>query len=372
MGRAPQRLAFASGVGTDADAQATYVSRGLLRRVVESQHAALASNAPVGPVDTEITIEREDLALSAVGCPLGHSGAGSDVLYVTLPPRYGTREWLSLVTLAARLYQQAESTWANRRLAENNAVVERELAQAAEIQSRLIPDVRQRDRIDVGIGFRACRWVAGDYLDVRQMADGRELLVVADVCGKGMQAALVARAVHTIVHVSGARPIRLVDLMDDLNNYLVQYLPPWSFVTAAAVALDPATGDLECVCAGHPAPLVVTADGRTVALQEGAHLPLGMGPIEWTPQRSTLPLGAWLALYTDGVTEMRQEDGAMLGTEAWERMLSAVIASTTPGTAAAQVALALEERLDAAQGRALSQDDRTYLVVRRRDGKHAN
>jgi len=70
------------------------------------------------------------MAMAAVACPVARSEAAIDLLYVMLPPSYGSGEWLALVNLAVRQYQQAESAWAARKQSESIAVMERELARA--------------------------------------------------------------------------------------------------------------------------------------------------------------------------------------------------------------------------------------------------
>ena len=100
---------------------------------------------------------------------------------------------------------------------EANAAIERELKQAAEIQVRLVPKPLKVGSTDIAVGFQPSRWVAGDYVDIVPLPDGRVLLLIADVCGKGMQAALVTMQLHTSVRTAAARNIEdvanLVELL---------------------------------------------------------------------------------------------------------------------------------------------------------------
>src|SRR5207237_776453 len=111
--------------------------------------------------------------------------------------------------------------------------------------------------LDVAIGFVPCQAVGGDYVDALRMGDGRVLLAVADVCGKGMAAALVASSVYTLVHSGVQARMAFRPLMEHVNRYLCDTLTAGSFVTMFAAAIDPQTGEMEYANAGHPPALVL-------------------------------------------------------------------------------------------------------------------
>ena len=96
--------------------QSLHLSRSLLRAVARQGESVLAGNMSAGSAaDVEISIAPGAMAMSAIACPLGQAdGDLLDLLYVTLPPQYGTGEWLALASMAAKQYQQAEQTWAAR------------------------------------------------------------------------------------------------------------------------------------------------------------------------------------------------------------------------------------------------------------------
>jgi serine phosphatase RsbU (regulator of sigma subunit) len=147
------------------------------------------------------------------------------------------------------------------------------------------------------------------------MKDGRTLLTIADVCGKGLAAALVSATLHTMVHGSIAAGMDLRNLMRSLSTYLGTSLSDESFVTMVAVAVDPATGAVECVNAGHPPALLLVEPGKDpVPLASGSNLPLGLDPTEELEVHShQMGPGSLMALYTDGLTEQTDEAGEMLG-----------------------------------------------------------
>ena len=254
-----------------------YISRGVLRAVRHKGEAVLAGNTGASggtSGEVELSISSSVLPVAAVAVPLREDPAGLDVLYVTLPPEYGTGEWLALTALAAKQFQQAEDVWAARKQAEAHAAVEYELERAHQIQMRLVPREAEVRGLELAIGFVPCRRVGGDYVDVVPMKDGRTLLTVADVCGKGLPAALVASSLHTMVHTGLDAGMSLSALMAGLNRYLCQTLAAESFVTMVAVAVDPATGEFECVNAGHPPALLLSPGGDPRELQSAANMPL--------------------------------------------------------------------------------------------------
>ncbi len=246
-----------SGPGSQGVDPSAYISQGVLRAVRHKGEAVLAGNTGHAG-DIELSISSSILPVSAVAVPLRQEPGWFDILYVTLPPEYGNGEWLALTALAAKQFQQAEDAWTARKRAEAHAAVELELHRAQQIQMRLVPQATAVEGLDLAIGFVPCRWVGGDYVDVVPMKDGRTLLTVADVCGKGLPAALISSSLHTMVHTAIDAGMGLAALMASLNRYLCHTLSSESFVTMVAVAIDPRTGELECVNAGHPPALLLT------------------------------------------------------------------------------------------------------------------
>jgi serine phosphatase RsbU (regulator of sigma subunit) len=302
--------------------------------------------------------------MSAVACPLRESERSMDVLYVAFPPACATAEWLALVALAAKEYQQAGAIWASRRQAQVHAAIERELERARQIQLRLVPQSVTVPGLDLALNYHPCHWVAGDYVDVVPTKDGRVLLAVGDVSGKGLEAALTSSSVHSMVHVSIRAGVGLVEMMQGLNDHLRTYLPDDTFVTMLALLLDPATGELEYVNAGHPPALVVTAGGELRELVSATNLPLAVGPDTFVARRERLEAGELLSMFSDGLTELSNEKGQLLGLKALARHLAWAGADGRPYTAA-ETAERLNDLLAAHRGRRMPDDDCTLLLARR-------
>lgn len=339
-----------------------YVSRSLLRSLAEKEEPLLASNTP-SPEESyrpELSISPDVMAVAAVACPVRSDPTSIDVLYVIVPPECGTSEWLALASLATNQYQQAGLVLAAR----EHAAVERELDKAREIQTRLVPRDVRIPGLDLAISFHPCRWVGGDYVDVVAAPDGRWLLVLADVCGKGLAAALVASSLHTTIRVAARVGLPLPQLMQHLNSHLLEAFYQQSFVTMVCVLIDPKTGDVECVNAGHPPALLIDAAGNQRSLQCAANLPLGIAEEILECERQRIAPGEVLVLYSDGITDLADMRGERFGTQRFKEHLSALTASHDYSDCA-EFTRRLDGLLDAFQTSALPQDDRTFLVAKR-------
>jgi phosphoserine phosphatase RsbU/P len=309
---------------------------------------------------SDISLSPEVMAIAAIACPVRSDSQALDVLYVVMPPECGTSEWLALAALATKQYQQSELVIAAR----EHAAVERELKKAMEIQSRLVPRNPALTGIELAIGFKPCRWVGGDYVDAVKTADGRTLLVMADVCGKGLPAALVASMLHTTVRVGVKAGMDLTQMMQNLNEYLRESMFEQSFVTMVSILADPASGEVECVNAGHPPAVLIDASGKMRALQTGANLPLGVGDEALESNRDVIAPGELLVLYTDGLADLADECGQRLGSERLSRQLCELYAKEH-GQSVSVIGQRVTEMLDAYQGETVSPDDRTFLLGRR-------
>jgi serine phosphatase RsbU (regulator of sigma subunit) len=385
-GAAPAPLSQTWLPGPVASALPPYLSRRVLARVCETKEPVIGGNLMSGRTSpasadgagcsppVELTLSRDVMTLWVAACPLhppddavSAGSAPQDVLYATLPPECAGAEWLQLFALAAEAYRRSEEAWTARRHAEAHAAIERELETARQLQARIVPNRRELEvaGLDVCLVYEPCRWVGGDYADAIPMPDGRVLLAVADVCGKGLQAALVTSSLHTMVRATVDSAPSLAALVERVDRHLISFLPSYSFVTLVAAAVDPATGAMEYVNAGHPPAFIVARDGAVRTLGEALNPALGIRPGALTPMCTRLERGEVLAMYTDGLTEIRNGAREMLGQERLEQGLARICAAS-PGARSAVVAGALCDMLDDFREGAFPEDDRAFLVARRR------
>jgi sigma-B regulation protein RsbU (phosphoserine phosphatase) len=341
-----------------------YVSAKLLAAVRRTVAPTLASNMKNVAGAIELSLSAETCPLAAIACPVRVSERSMDVLYLTLPPEYGTSEWLALVALAAQQFQQAETTLAVRRHVEAGEHVERELARARKLQQRLLPGPLDIEGLDVTTRFEPCRWVGGDYADVVRGPDGRAVLVVADTSGKGLSAALIASHIHAVMRASIRAGADVASAVQALNDHLLTITDD-GFVTLVALSLDVETGEIELVNTGHRLPVVIDPAGGTRTLADNDNFPLGITPQMVKGTTDRLEPGHLLAMFTDGVWEMTSESGRMLGVRELAAQLQAIFRAG-PSLPTEALATRWAASLDRFRGNQLPSDDRAFVLARRK------
>ena len=218
--------------------------------------------------------------------------------------RFDQTDQLLLDALARQVHGALE----NRSLLEQaleKEKIERDLDVAASIQQTIIPKTLPTiDGYDVaGINIPT-RSVGGDYYDCLPLADGRFALVVADVAGKGMPAALLVSTLHAYLSAYLESSFSLPELALKLNKAIYQASPDDRFITAIIVLLNPRSGQIESVNLGHNIGYLVREGGEVMELSEGG-LALGMLDIDmpYMVDLTTITPGERLLLYSDGVPE---------------------------------------------------------------------
>lgn len=350
--------------GGSPASRTVHVSRTLLKLVCRQRRPAVASNTGMHVVDARLSISAACRPLAALACPLEEAGDSLDLLYILTAPQFAAGEWLAMATIAATLFRQAESTHRLYEQVRTHELIERDLERARRTQANLLPRAVAHEGWDVAIGFEPCRWVGGDYVDVIPCKDGRQLLLIADVCGKGLPAAMTTGNLHALVHANVSRDFTLAELIADVNAYLRRTLLDDSFVTMLTIQLDLASGEYECISAGHPCPYRLSAPGALELLPAHHYAPLGLMAQRYESLRGQLRAGEWLLCFTDGASDVCNERGQRLDADGLMRLV--IETSHRHHTAsAAEFIRCLNEAIDAYQGRALPEDDRTFLAVRR-------
>jgi phosphoserine phosphatase RsbU/P len=179
----------------------------------------------------------------------------------------------------------------------------KELEEARAIQSGLFPVNAPEVRgFDVTGVCMPCREVGGDWYDYIPLRDGRLAVVLADVSGKGMGAALLMSSTRSLLRLHAARGLSPKEVLCELNGFLVKDFPASKFVTLVFAVLNPAERKVTFASAGHLPPLFVDSSGARF-LESDAGLPLGIMECEFSEHEILMPPGSRVFLYTDGVTE---------------------------------------------------------------------
>ena len=180
---------------------------------------------------------------------------------------------------------------------------------AETLQRAMLPSALPRIR---GLSL-AARYVAGgggtqvggDWYDTVLMDDGRLMLAVGDVVGRGARAAAIMGQLRTAMRAYALQQLPATVLMRSLD-LLLQNMAGDSLATAACAMLDPSDGSLELVLAGHPPPLVVDGEGRSRFLKADPHSPMGVRDTPlYLSTFTRIEPGSTLFVFTDGLVESR-------------------------------------------------------------------
>lgn len=290
--------------------QIAKISRSIARRVIEQRIAVLLPN-----VLDDVSLRTQDSVLaagirSAVCAPLWFtsSEAGEDevigLVYLDTSDRSHAfaEEDLRIVTALANV---AAAKIENVRLLEESLEkrrLEEDMRVAAQIQNSLLPDVAPAVPGYGLVGLNhPCRTVGGDYYDFA-LEQGLLLMALGDVSGKGTGAALLMTVLRASVRGHWDEPV-LSEAVARINRTVCQNVPLGKYMTFFLARLDPASGRLCYVNAGHNPPLLVRADGTVNRLEEGGMV-LGMfDSVPYADGDAELRGGDTLLIFSDGVTE---------------------------------------------------------------------
>jgi serine phosphatase RsbU (regulator of sigma subunit)/pSer/pThr/pTyr-binding forkhead associated (FHA) protein len=345
----------------------THVSRAISRKVLNEKVSLLL---PRILEDKEFNPSESILSSgirSAMCAPLWYSSsAGGQEAVIGLvyldtlekTHSFGEEDLRILTALANVAAAKIENTRLLEEMLEKRRL-EADIRLAAETQQGLLP--KEAPAVPgyglVGIN-QPCRTVGGDYYDF-DYSDGRLLLALGDVAGKGMSAALIMTVLRAAVRdywAAGAPG----ETVARLNRTVCQNVPDNKYVTFFLASLDPESGRITYVNAGHNPPLLVRAAGQVEPLAQGGTV-LGMfDPLTYTEGVAEMRPGDTLLIYSDGISETFDPDGEEFG----ERGLAGVALRSRGLDAAALQGEILRELERFSAGEKAS-DDRTLIVLKR-------
>jgi phosphoserine phosphatase RsbU/P len=235
------------------------------------------------------------------------------------------------------------------------------LGLAREVQQHLYRPGLAVPGLELAFSTTTLHLTGGDYFDVLPQDDGSALLVIADVSGHGIVAALVMAEVRAYVRAFARQETPLGDMLARVNNILAADLLPHQYVTLLAVRIDPRSGRLEYCSAGHVAGHVLRADPAADTLLGSTGRPLGLFPDHSFVSRIVPPLerGDVLVLVTDGFAEARDAGGVELGAGRLRE-----IARDHRAAGPAAVVEALSAAVVTFTGAVSQEDDLTSVVCR--------
>ena len=288
-------------------------------------------------------------------------------LQATLPEIHSNDEMQllhhSFSTMQQSLSRQMEEL---KEVNEAKGRIEGELKVAQELQLSMLPKAysptADNNRLDIYGSLTPAREVGGDLYDFL-VRDGKLFFCIGDVSGKGVPAALVMSTTLCQFRIGASYVNNLVTTLDYINKYTCDGNDACIFVTFFAGMLDLETGLLRYCNAGHNKPIVVSKGEGTMEngqfLDAKPYLPLGVFEgTKYEEKEYTLPPGATLFLYTDGLTEAMTQNHEQFGSE---RMM----AQLQGGVGCQEQIERMTEAVHQFVGDAPQSDDLTMLAIRR-------
>lgn len=258
---------------------------------------------------------------------------------------------------SARLFREAQQA---RRLAE------RELEIGREIQAEFLPErLPEMDGWELAARLHSARQVSGDFYDAFELDDGRVAIVIADVCDKGVGAALYMALFRSLLRAAADLSRNpgtafVAAALQVANDYIASTHDRSNmFATVFVAAIDTATGELEYANGGHEPPAIVRQDGTAERLEPTGPAVGLMAGSRFGTRSLVLEPGDRLIAFTDGATEARAPDGAFY-TEG--RLLDMI--ERIEGSASTTLDR-IEEDLERHAGGGPRSDDVTLLALRR-------
>lgn len=329
------------------------LSTTLVGQVLRERDSILVSNPMEDP---NYTGQESVMALnlrSAMAAPLFDNEHVRGILYVDtteLDVRY-TQDDLQVLTATANAVA----------VKLRNLSLESELRTAANIQRSMLPIIE-----DVDKGFEAeayqvaCREVGGDLYHCIRRPNGRVLLALGDVAGKGMPAALAMSAAIVLIGMLAEIDGKIEDLARHLHTQMYRIMTPEQFITLFIGELDPKSGTLRYVNAGHEPPVIVREDNKVELLDSTG---LAIATIE-EPMlggaKVKLHPGDLLAVFSDGIPEATTDGVHFMDAEAVKKILRSHRDEALPEIRK-RIVWAVESFL----GGEPNSDDVTLLLIRR-------
>ena len=246
-------------------------------------------------------------------------------------------------------------------------LLKEDLISAKEIQQSFLPREfppfpEDGDKLDLFASMEAAKDIGGDFYDFFRIDDEHIALVIADVCGKGIPAALFMAVSRTIIRSTGTQYANAGECMTRSNRLLATYSVDFMFVTVFYAIYNTKTGFVSYCNAGHNPPHVLRADGTIEELPKSPNLIVGAyDDIDYEEESLQLEPGDMLVMFTDGVTEAMNPSNKEFGEERLDAILCRQAGKGSQEMVESIKAGIVEFVEDAEQS-----DDITMLVLKRK------
>lgn len=244
--------------------------------------------------------------------------------------------------------------------------IEQELTIAHQIQISMLPKTSpgflQGNGLEISYTMKPAREVGGDFYDFFPIDEDRLGIVIGDVSGKSVPAALFMAVSKTLLKSTALKGLSPCECLQHINNILFQDSVLEMFVTIFYGVLDTRTGEIECCNAGHNHPYLLHRDGRVERLETAGGLIVGIiEDSQYQSSKILLHPGDAIFLYTDGVTEAADGTEELFGEERLAEFLERNHNMTSK-----ELTEGIIREIEGFSHGDLQQDDMTVLTLRRR------
>jgi serine phosphatase RsbU (regulator of sigma subunit) len=286
------------------------MSSTIVKQVLNERTSVLVANAVNDPrFAAQQSIIHLDLK-SAMAAPLFDNQRVRGIMYVDCSRaavQYGPEDLQVLSATANAVAVKLRSL-----------TLEKEMRTAARIQRAMLPS-----RIEIPEGWEIdawltmCRDVGGDLYHCLTRPNGRTMLVLGDVAGKGVPASLAMAATIVLIRSLNEIDVPLVEMAPHLNSQLAESLAPEQFVTLFVGELDHETGELTYFNAGHEPPRLLRHGTEEIQLLDSTGRPTGLLPFgDFEVEQVTIEPGDVLSIFSDGIPEATRDGNDFLGDQA--------------------------------------------------------
>ncbi|MFI5237336.1 MAG: PP2C family protein-serine/threonine phosphatase, partial [Ignavibacteriales bacterium] len=278
--------------------------------IEETYYAPDVTIDPYYQVSEESTLSELDIPLKVRGKFIGVFNFQHQEVNQFSPERIQLLE-----ALAGHVATAIENARLFKNEREEKERMSRELDEARTVQHSLFPNWTPNiPGFEIKGLCLPCREVGGDWFDYIPLNDGRLALVLADVSGKGMAAALLMASTRSILRMYAEKDLTPGEVLNQVNKVLIEDFPKTRFVTMIYAILDPQNRSLTFANAGHLSPLLLTNNEiKVLGMDYG--LPLGLVDRPYFENTIEFSAGNKLLLYSDGVTEAMNSKNEEYGQE---------------------------------------------------------
>jgi phosphoserine phosphatase RsbU/P len=341
------------------------LSRTIINEIITNKTSVLISDAKADPRFAEKKSIVMSEIKSAIAVPLFDEGKVLGVLYAdtTNPLHSYSDDYLRVFAIFGNITASRLLNYSLLQERQAKEVLDAELKKAATIQrSLLISKVPEIDGYKIDAFLEQSRSVGGDLYDIKCLNDGRVLILIADVSGKGMGASLLMSNILAAFRILyEEKEFNLIDAVSKVSNGLCEYNKTSNFATLFVGLLDPTNNTLNYVNAGHNPPLHVSQDGQLQFLEATGMMIGAFDFATWEEKTLELASNDLIYMFTDGVTEAdRTGEGDQFEDENLERIIVSIKDKST-----GEINEVIMREINEFMGDAPRSDDITMITLKR-------